>query len=108
MAISVLNKNQIPYLGFASGTFKVLCPITAANVPAAGATTFSFPFTYPVTTSQTVLSTALNVLRNGLVETQFNAIVTATTVTITPVVAADMAYITVGDVIAVEVAYSQK
>jgi hypothetical protein len=108
MAISVANKNQLPFLGFVSGKFRAKCIITAANAPAAGATNFTFPMTHPVTTSQAVLPTGGSTYRNGILEPDFTSIISATTVTITPVVATDLLLITVGDVLTVEIFYSQK
>jgi hypothetical protein len=106
--ISVVNKNQLPALGFVSGSFKAKVVITAATMPAAGATTWNLPLNWTLTTSQVMLPNAANVFRNGLIEPDFNATLAGTTMTIIPLTATDLGFITIGDTIMVEGYYSQK
>ncbi|MEN9611206.1 MAG: hypothetical protein RLZZ628_2020 [Bacteroidota bacterium] len=79
---SVLNKNQLPWLGYVSGSFKAVCIITSTNLPLIASASFSYALTDGVTAQQELLPDAPLVWRNGILQTWMVATVKDAVVTI--------------------------
>jgi hypothetical protein len=80
---SIPNRNQLPWLGFVSGSIKAVCVLASNNCPNAFSTSFSYSIPNAVLRGQELLPSAPLVFRNGILQTWMTATVVGMTVTIT-------------------------